>query len=304
MVRRGSNPFSAPTSPVPGVGSFLRCCGESRSGKRRSGFPWAVCIGQEAPGTERTAHPSRGGLLTAHQRYRHFTPLRIRPAYDHGFQHTRVREQRPLDFCWIDVFCACLDEIFHAVDVVVQPVLARHKHVAHVEPAAAKVVRIRLVRVPVAAENGGAAHCHFPWLTACNLVPPSSTSLKRCSEFVAFARLAGRSPMAKRVPANGSIPVSVEPKCSSRVPGRRARFPPRASDDEVRKSTDDLDGRGRATALAHFFHHAIDHPGQQHEPPLRHGLGEVDDAIDVRTVDDMHGAARARTCRACSSATM
>ena len=39
----------------------------------------------------------------------------------------------------------------------------------------------------------------------------SSTSLNTCSELPAFAKLNGRSPIAKRVPANGSIPVSVEP---------------------------------------------------------------------------------------------
>jgi hypothetical protein len=60
---------------------------------------------------------------------------------------------------------------------------------------------------------------------------------------------------------------------------------------EIRKRTDHLDGSRRAAPLAHFFDHAIDHPGQQHEPPLRHGLGEANNAINVRTVDHMNNTA-------------
>jgi hypothetical protein len=80
------------------------------------------------------------------------------------------------------------------------------------EPAVAKVMRIRLTGVPVTAEDGGAAHRHFPWLTACDLLPVLVGELEEMQRVRRFREADGRSPIAKRVPAKGSIPVSVEPK--------------------------------------------------------------------------------------------
>ena len=160
----------------------------------------------------------------------------------------------------------------HAIDEVERAVGVAHEDVAHVEPAAAEVVRVDLGRAPVAAEQRRAAHRTAR--RACRRARRGRRRRRagpRRTGSAAWTAASGATPIGIRLDEQGGQPVSVAPKVFAYgAPSSardRARSRPAAPDRPSRRTAS-----RRAAAMPRareLVGEAADHAGHEQQPAER-----------------------------------
>ena len=212
------------------------------------------------------------------------------PADDDGIHHARIGQQDTFDLGRVDVLAAGLDHVFDPIDEIDGAVRVAPADIAQMEPAAAEVMRVGVGRVPVAAEQSRAAKRDLSRFAIRDIVAVGVHQPKMTAGTRNFRQSTRHH--ARRDPPGGERrqPGFRRPeRIGIRGPQQRRNLRDLMWGHQIRHRAGQLDAGGHDRASAQRLDHVGDHAGHKQQPPLRHGLDRMDDAVHViaRHHDDL-----------------